>query len=60
MTPDLATRKRPRWFSPRGAVFWVLSPAVVIATTLAVLMFWPGLESPFPFTRPSLTGYAAQ
>ena len=44
MTPDPTNqRKRPRWFSPRGPVFWILAPAVVIAATFAVLMFWPGL-----------------
>jgi len=44
MTPDtIKQHKRPRWFSPRGAVFWVLSPGVVFAATFAVLMFWPGL-----------------
>jgi len=44
MTPDAVKQcKPPRWFSPRGAVFWILTPAVVIAATLAVLMFWPGL-----------------
>jgi hypothetical protein len=45
MTPDSTNqRKRPRWFSPRRAVFWILALAVAIAATFAVLMFWPGLQ----------------
>jgi hypothetical protein len=44
MTPDTVNqRKRPRWFSQRGPVFWIVAPAFVIAATFAVLMFWPGL-----------------
>jgi len=44
MTQDAVNqRKRPRWFSPRGATSWILAPAVVVAAAIAVLMFWPGL-----------------
>jgi len=38
MTSDSTNqRKRPRWFSPSGPVFWILAPAVVIAATFTVL-----------------------
>jgi hypothetical protein len=60
MTPDLATRKRPRWFSPRGAVFWILAPAVVIAATFAVLMFWPGLTYDWRSSSRQLGVYRAR
>ena len=51
MTPDAVNhRKRPRWFSPRGAMFWILAPAVVIAAAFAVLMFWPGLTYDWLFS----------
>jgi hypothetical protein len=44
MNPDaVSPTQRTRWWSPRGAAFWILAPIAGIASALAILMFWPGL-----------------
>jgi hypothetical protein len=45
MTPDtIEQHKRPRRFSPRSAIFWILASAVVVVVRFAVLMFWDSLR----------------